>query len=136
MPTKTLLRSAEVMHLVRDRAQEFGVRGVDPDSLAFDLVAAVARKDAIVGGIISGIHKRLKKNQSITFLTGRAEFKSPVDIRVDGTAIQADKTILAVGAKPTPSGIPVLDRAGYITNLEALELEDLPNVTTMEMWPI
>jgi len=27
IPTKTLLRSAEVMHLIRERAAEFGVRG-------------------------------------------------------------------------------------------------------------
>jgi dihydrolipoamide dehydrogenase len=43
IPTKTLLRSAEVMHLVRERAAEFGVRGIEPEKLSFDLAAAVAR---------------------------------------------------------------------------------------------
>ena len=41
------------MHLVKRRAHEFGVRGVNPDAITFDLAAAVARKDAIVKGILS-----------------------------------------------------------------------------------
>ena len=40
------------MHLVRNHAAEFGVRGVDPDRLSFDLPATVARKDQIIQGII------------------------------------------------------------------------------------
>lgn len=55
IPTKTFLKSAEIMHLVRERAAEIGVRGVDPEKLSFDLPTAMARKDAIVGGIITGI---------------------------------------------------------------------------------
>ncbi|HZD58272.1 MAG TPA: hypothetical protein VE136_16190, partial [Anaerolineales bacterium] len=96
VPTKTLLRSAEVMHLVKARAHEFGVRGVDPEAITFDLAAAVARKDAIIRGIIDGIYKALKRNKNITFLTGRAELTSPVDIRLEGRIIQAEKIILAV----------------------------------------
>ncbi len=126
IPTKTLLRSAEVMHLVRDRAREFGVRGVDPSALSFDLPTSIARKDAIVQGIIDGIYKALNRNKNITLITGRAEFTSPVDILVDGKRITAKKSILAVGARPADVPIPGLDEAGYITNREALQLETLP----------
>ena len=126
IPTKTLLRSAEVMHLVRAHAHEFGVRGVDPSALSFDLATAVARKDGIVQGIIDGIYKRLRRNKNITFLKGHAEFTSPEDIRVDGKSIAAKKSILAVGARVAPMDIPGLDAAGYITNNEALKLEALP----------
>jgi len=126
IPTKTLLRSAEVMHLVKHRAYEFGVRGVNPDAITFDLAAAVARKDAIVNGILSGIHDALRKNKNITFLTGHAEFTSPVDIRLDGRQITAEKTILAVGARPATVDIPGLADVGFITNYEALKLERLP----------
>jgi len=114
------------MHLVRDRAAEFGVRGVDSESVSMDLAAAVARKDAIIEGIIGGIHKRLERNQNITFLRGHAEFTSPVDIRVDDDTVMAENTILAVGSQPAPFSIPGLEGAGYITNYEALELEELP----------
>ncbi len=114
------------MHLVRDRAAEFGVRGVDPSALSFDLSAAVVRKDAIVAGIHEGIYKALKSNENITFLKGHAEFVSPVDIQVDDRIIHADKTILAVGASSAPVKIPGLEEVGYLTNNEALKLEALP----------
>ena len=77
------------MHLVRDRAAEFGVRGVDSDALWFDLPATVARKDQIIQGIIDGIYGWVNKDENITFIRGRAEFTSPVDIQVNGNAITA-----------------------------------------------
>ena len=114
------------MHLVKRRAHEFGVRGVNADAITFDLAAAVARKDAIVKGIIDGIYTALKRNKNITFFTGRAELTSPVDIRVDGRQITAEKTMLAVGARPATVDIPGLAEVGFITNYEALKLERLP----------
>jgi pyruvate/2-oxoglutarate dehydrogenase complex dihydrolipoamide dehydrogenase (E3) component len=114
------------MHLVRDRAAEFGVCGVDPEKLYFDLAATVARKDSIVAGIHDGVYKALGKNKNITFLKGHAEFVSPVDIRVDDRTISADKTILAVGSHTAPAMIPGLEEIGYITNNEALKLKELP----------
>jgi pyruvate/2-oxoglutarate dehydrogenase complex dihydrolipoamide dehydrogenase (E3) component len=115
------------MHIVRERAAEFGVRGVDSAMLSFDLPAAVARKDAIVGDIIAGIHNGLERNANITFLRGHAEFTSPVDIRVDGRHITAKKVILAVGARQADAPIPGLEEAGYLTNREALQLEAVPD---------
>ncbi len=114
------------MHLVKQRAYEFGVRGVNPEAITFDLAAAITRKDAIVNGIVSGIYAALRKNKNITFFTGHAEFASPVDIRVDGKPITADKTILAVGSHTVPVDIPGLADVGFITNYEALKLERLP----------
>ena len=114
------------MHLVKHRAHEFGVRGVNPDAISIDLAAAVARKDAIVKGILSGIYGALKKNKNITFFTGHAEFASPLDIRIDGRQVTIERTILAVGARPAMVDIPGLAEVGYITNYEALKLERLP----------
>lgn len=114
------------MHLVKKRAHEFGVRGVDPQALSFDLAAAVARKNRIVQGIIEGVYTGLKRNRNITFLRGRAEFISPVDIRVDDQRITAEKTILAVGSKQAETPIPGLEETVYLTNYEALQLENLP----------
>ena len=57
------------MHLVKQRAFEFGVRGVNTGAITFDLAVAVARKDIIVNGIIAGIYAALHKNKNITFIT-------------------------------------------------------------------
>ncbi len=126
IPTKALLRSAEVMHLARHRAAEFGVRGVDPQALSFDLAAAMQRKDTIVAGIVSGIQQNIQRNAGIDFILGAAEFTSPVDLKVNGQTLQADKTILAIGAAAVTPPIPGLDEAGYITNNEALKLSTTP----------
>lgn len=126
IPTKTLLRSAEVMRLVRDRAFEFGARGVDPTQIWFDLAAAVTRKDKIVQEIIDGIYGWIKPNGRITFLRGRAEFTSPVDIRVDGQQITAAKSIIATGSRAASVQIPGLAKIGYLTNRDALMLQKLP----------
>lgn len=126
IPTKTLLRSAEVMHLVKEKAGLYGVRGVDPDEITFDLAAAVARKDQIVQGIIDGIHKGLKRNQNITYISGKAEFTSPVDIKIDQRSITSKNTILAVGARLYIPEIPGLNEVGYLTNNEGLHLGELP----------
>jgi pyruvate/2-oxoglutarate dehydrogenase complex dihydrolipoamide dehydrogenase (E3) component len=114
------------MHLVRDRAAEFGVRGVDPDALWFDLPVAMARKDKIVQGIIDGIYGWVNKDENITFIRGRAEFTSPVDIRVDGQTIMAENSIIATGSRVADVHIPGLDGVGYITNYEALMLQEVP----------
>lgn len=114
------------MNLVQRRAHQFGVRGIDPDALSFDLAAAIQRKDAIVGGVIDGIYRALKKSSGITFLTGRAAFASPSEIRVDEQLITVDKTILAVGAQVSQPQIPGLEESGYMTNDEALHLDRLP----------
>lgn len=127
IPTKTLLRSAEVMHLVRDRAHEFGVRGVDPSALWFDLATAVARKNQIIQGVIDGIYGWVNQSDRITFMRGRAEFVSPVDIRVDGRTITAEKSIIAAGSRTADVQIPGLREVGCITNYEALQLGKLPS---------
>ncbi len=115
------------MHLVRDRAAEYGVVGVDPQKISFDLAKAVARKDRVVAWVHSGVYKALDHNKNITFLRGQAEFSSPVDLRVDGRVITVEKSILATGSQAVPANIPGLADAGYITNDEALKLERLPS---------
>lgn len=114
------------MHLVKKRAYEFGVRGVDPGTILFDLDASVARKDAIVKGVVDGIYASLRRNKNIIFFNGHAELTSPTNVRVDGKAISTEKIILAVGARPMIPDIPGLEEAGYITNYEALSLKNLP----------
>ena len=114
------------MHLVRERAHEFGVRGIDTDALWFDLAAAVERKNQIIQGIIDGIYGWVNKSDHLTFIRGQAEFISPVDIRVDGRTVTAAKSVIATGSRTADVQIPGLREVGYITNYEALQLERLP----------
>lgn len=120
-----MLRSAEVMQLVAREAHKFGIHV--HGEVTFNLREAVARKDQIVRGIIDGIYDNLRKNERVTFLKGHATFVSEHEVEVDGQRYVADKFIIATGAQAGRPDIPGLAEAGYITNREALHLEELPS---------
>lgn len=98
IPTKALLRSSEVFHLMH-RAKEFGlkVEGVD-----FDLDAVVKRSRKVAGQLTSGIGHLMKKNK-ITVVMGTATLpdKGKVSVKTDkGTEeLSAKNIVLATGAR-------------------------------------
>ncbi|MCH7663190.1 MAG: hypothetical protein IH859_04885, partial [Chloroflexi bacterium] len=123
IPTKALLRSAEVVHLVREKAAKYGVRGIDPDEILFDLVVAMERKDKVVRGIIDGIYKNLNRNKSISLYNGKAEYSSPVDIKVNGNYLfvaggNSGLMIYDITVPATPTLV-----ANYNTQASALSLD-------------
>lgn len=125
MPTKALLRSAEVMHLVARRAADFGVE-VD-GRVRFRLDKAVERKDAIVQGIVDGLHSALgKRADAIDFIRGEARFANEHEIEADDGRLSFDKAIIATGARRAIPPIAGLDDINYLTNRSAMELKQLP----------
>jgi dihydrolipoamide dehydrogenase len=67
IPTKALLRSAEVFHLMH-RAKEFGLSA---EKIGFDLDAVVKRSRKVAGQLSGGIGHLMKKNK-ITVVMGEA----------------------------------------------------------------
>jgi dihydrolipoamide dehydrogenase len=98
IPTKALLRSAEVFHLMH-RAKEFGLAA---GSVSFDLPAVVARSRGVAKQLSGGIGHLMKKNK-IAVVMGEARLagKGLVTVKTDkGTEELAAKSIvLATGAR-------------------------------------
>ncbi len=98
IPTKALLRSAEVFHLMH-RAKEFGLSA---DKIGFDLAAVVARSRAVARQLSGGIGHLLKKNK-VTVLMGEASLPRPgvVAVRSDkgSEEITGKAIVLATGAR-------------------------------------
>ncbi len=98
IPTKALLRSAEVFHLM-ERAKDFGLKA---DKIGFDLDAVVKRSRDVAGQLSGGIGHLMKKNK-ITVVMGEATLpaKGKVSVKTDkGTEELAAKNIvLATGAR-------------------------------------
>jgi len=98
IPTKALLRSAEVFHLMH-RAKEFGLKA---EGIGYDLPAVVARSRAVAKQLSSGIGHLMKKNK-ITVVMGEATLpaKGRVSVKTDkGTEDLISKAIiLATGAR-------------------------------------
>ena len=98
IPTKAMLRSSEVFHLMH-RAKEFGLSA---DGIGYDLDAVVKRSRGVAKQLSSGVAHLLKKNK-VTVIMGEATIpaKGKVSVKTDkGTEDLAGKNIiLATGAR-------------------------------------
>ncbi|SLN12036.1 dihydrolipoyl dehydrogenase [Pseudooctadecabacter jejudonensis] len=98
IPTKAMLRSAEVFHLMH-RAKDFGLKA---DGIDYDLPAVVKRSRGVAGQLSGGIGHLLKKNK-VTVVMGEATIpaKGKVSVKTEkGTEeLTAKNIVLATGAR-------------------------------------
>lgn len=98
IPTKALLRSSEVFHLMH-RAKEFGLT---VDNVGFDLDAVVKRSRKVAGQLSGGIGHLMKKNK-IDVIMGEAKLagKGKISVKTDKDTqdLGAKNIILATGAR-------------------------------------
>ena len=64
--------------------------------------------------------------QGIDLFMGEATFTSPHEIRVNGETLRGERFVIATGTVPFIPDIEGLSEAGYITNVEAVSLPELP----------
>jgi dihydrolipoamide dehydrogenase len=98
IPTKALLRSSEVFHLMH-RAKEFGLKA---EGIGYDHDAVVKRSRGVAKQLNSGVGHLMKKNK-IDVVMGEATLtgKGRISVRTDKGAeeIEAKSIILATGAR-------------------------------------
>ncbi len=98
IPTKALLRSSEVFHLM-ERAKEFGLSA---EKIDYDLPAVVKRSRGVAKQMEGGIRGLFKKNK-VTVVMGEAKIagKGKVSVKTDkGTEdLTAKNIIIATGAR-------------------------------------
>ena len=125
IPTKALLRSAEVFSLVKE-AKKFGVLVDEP---TLDWAKAMAHKEKTVNRMTRGVAMLLER-AGVELLMGEARFTRANTLTVTTEAgeetVQADKIVIATGSRPLFVPIPGLDGPNVITSQDALALEALP----------
>lgn len=98
IPTKALLRSAEVFHLMH-RAKDFGLTA---DKIDYDLEAVVKRSRGVAKQMEGGVKHLLKKNKVEVFM-GEASIpaKGKVSVKTDkgNEDLTAKNIVLATGAR-------------------------------------
>jgi dihydrolipoyl dehydrogenase len=127
IPTKSLLKNAELFDAIKNHGNEFGITSKE---LSFDFSKIIKRSRDIADRISKNVELLIKKNK-IDRISGYGKLtsKNQIDIFENDRqleSIQADKIIIATGAKPkTIPAIPV-DRNKIITSTEAMILDELP----------
>ncbi|MEU9980341.1 dihydrolipoyl dehydrogenase [Streptomyces sp. NPDC050856] len=127
IPTKALLRNAELAHLFTHEAKTYGIK-VDGE-VSFDYGEAFRRSRRVADGRVKGVHYLMKKN-GITEFTGRGTFLDAHTLRIaqsDGSSstITFDNCVIATGA--TPRLLPGTRRSERVVTYEEMILtEELP----------
>ncbi|SEH02728.1 dihydrolipoamide dehydrogenase [Nonomuraea solani] len=93
IPSKALLRNAELAHIFHNEAKTFGISG----EVTFDYGAAFQRSRKVADGRVKGVHYLMKKN-AITEYDGRGTFLDANTIQVNGETITFANCIIAAGA--------------------------------------
>jgi dihydrolipoamide dehydrogenase len=99
IPSKALLRNAEIANIVGKEADLFGIRV--EGSVSFDYGSAYTRSRKVADGRVKGVHFLMKKN-NITEIDGWGEFTDATHLQVsadDGSTrdLEFDQCIVAAG---------------------------------------
>ncbi|BDH59195.1 dihydrolipoyl dehydrogenase [Tsukamurella sp. PLM1] len=120
IPSKALLKNAELAHTFTHKAKLFGISG----DVSFDFGAAFDRSRKVSEGIVKGVHFLMKKNK-ITEINGYGVFVDAHTIQVGDQTVTGDNIIIDTGStvRLLP-GVTLSDNV--VTYEEQILTRDLP----------
>jgi pyruvate/2-oxoglutarate dehydrogenase complex dihydrolipoamide dehydrogenase (E3) component len=124
-PTKTLLHTAHTLY----HAQHASALGLRIPQAEADWAAIQAHVRQVQKTIRGGTLEQARAGmaaQGVDLFMGEAVFTSPHAIHVDGKTLTGKRFVIATGTVPFIPDIEGLSEAGYITNVEAVSLPELP----------
>ena len=124
IPSKALLRNAEVLNLIQ-HADDFGISF---ENLKYDFGKAVDRSRDVVGRLTRGVAMLLKKNK-VEHVQGNGRLldSNTVEITDSGRRLSAKNIIIATGTRQRRIPSLPIDNEVVITSRDALELRRVPN---------
>lgn len=116
IPSKALLKNAEVAHTFNHEAKTFGITG----EVSFDFGVAHARSRKVSEGIVKGVHYLMKKNK-ITEIDGLGSFTDANTLQISegkdaGKTVTFDNCIIATGS--VVRSLPGVTIGGNIVSFE------------------
>jgi len=127
IPTKALLKSAEVLNTIR-KSHQYGIKSAEPE---IDFAGIIKRSRQVSDRLSKGVGFLLKKNE-IDLFEGHALLKDKNTVLVmddsgnDIATVEADKIILATGARPRNLPGLKLDGKQIISYRQAMTLPQQP----------
>jgi dihydrolipoamide dehydrogenase len=127
IPSKALLKNAEVAHTLNHRGKEFGF---SLDGLKLDYSTAVSRSRQVSERLVKGVGFLMKKN-NVDVVMGEAKLTKPGEIQVtadDGKTSQLSAKDIVIATGASSAQIPGIEPDGkrVLTYWEAILQEDLP----------
>ena len=127
IPSKALLKNAEVAHTLRERGKEFGFSF---DNLTLDYGVAVKRSRQVSNRLVKGVEFLMKKN-SIDVHRGTAKVTARDIVQVTDeegktTDLKTKNIVVGTGARATVPGGWDIDGEKVVTYWEAILQEKLP----------
>ncbi len=127
IPSKALLRNADIAHTLRERAKEFGFSF---DNLNLDYSVAVKRSRQVSDRLVKGVGFLMRKH-NIDVHMGDGLIKARDTIQVTGkdgktTELKTKNMIIATGAHTFVIPGVTIDGEKVVTYLEAILQEKLP----------
>ena len=126
IPTKALLRSAEIFHYLQ-HADAYGLSAKDA---GFDLATVVARSRAVAKQLNQGVVHLMKKNKiAVVMGEGKLSGKGKLSVTADGkaTELQARHIIVATGARARELPFAKADGKRIWTYRHAMTPPDMPS---------
>ncbi|MEJ7796406.1 MAG: dihydrolipoyl dehydrogenase [Nocardioides sp.] len=121
IPSKALLKNAELAHTLAHEKDTFGIEG----DATMSYGPTHQRSRQVSDRIVKGVHFLMKKNK-ITEIDGWGTLKSATEIDVDGTTYTCDSLILATGA--TVRMLPGMEVSDNVVTYEEQILDaELPS---------
>jgi dihydrolipoamide dehydrogenase len=125
-PTKTMIHTARLLHHAQ-HSQRFGLRVA---SATYDWAAVMNHVRDVINGIRGGTSQEAASKLSqkgIEVIIAEASFTGPHDLSLNGKAVSAERIVIATGGQNIIPPVEGLNEAGYITNVQAVNLQTLPS---------
>ena len=127
IPSKALLKNAEVAHILQHRAREFGFKF---ENLELDYGVAFKRSRQVSMRLVKGVGFLMRKHKVEVFEgTGRISSANSLQIQLNEggeKTITADNLIIATGARPRSIPGVEIDGKMIISYYEAILADELP----------
>jgi len=128
IPSKSLLRNAEVVNLVNN-AEEFGITF---ENLTYDFSKAISRSREVVDKLTSGVQYLLKKNQ-VELIEGTGKLTGPHELEImeNSQRITSPNIIIATGARQRDIDSMPIDHHVVLNSRDALDMSEIPDDITI-----
>lgn len=122
VPSKALIKSAEVLHTAKNAGQ-FGINVKD---ISFDWKKVQKYRSDKVANTAAAESEQDLKAKDVDLIWGTAKFVSPKEIKVAGKRYSAEKFAITTGSRASMPNVRGMNEVEVLDSDQALQLKKLP----------